>query len=848
MVNENMSDKGTPSNRCCNIPCCSASKYPSKIPCSKDILNRWIWTISVISSISLIIGILLPTIFNALLEKELYEDTIIIPASDTSTSSASSSNRNLLLNKNQNKVNFLQYKYTDNGGDATSTYSTNSYDIWYSGGDSANVYINFKIYMYNLLNPVETLNGAKPIFIEEGPYVYREHRRRLDVSYLDDQEKIDFYDQIYYVFDDEQTDSRYLDSEDKYTIINPIVQALIYAFSELSNEEKTQTGKISLDTVSLNGDSKKTSSRSQSHYNPFLRTMKIMIAGIKDLWTKMSKEDQNDISEFLEKIKTEYGLSKNYDVLLKYILCSAQPDHKLTPFTSITPKDLYFGYLQDPILLNLKAMMEKLKFDTSHFATSYPGFTANHTSDEDTRRRSGIQEIYSGKGSKENFHNILSYTLYNNASSVYICPDPAPYDDHFNDSAEFPSCPSFQNEWSETEANENGWILPWSPTSLNQNVNDIKGTDGSEFHHMLKEKEDQSLTMYVDEVCRSLDLFYSGEEMTWRGITLLPYEINIKDFDNSTMNPSNDGFYQWGPNGLSNMTVLANMLLFMSKPHFLDSEKSLLDAVDGIQPYREIHDTFLAVEPITGMTFRAFKRLQINTRITSLFNDTNKTSNVESRLPHIEDSTEVQKEKKRAVEKFKKHRYVDGLNLDPVHNLFQYLRLKIENEKQKTGLEESIYSSMSANPKFENLLEFLDKDIETCMMDSQPWNVYNDEIYMPMTWSEESFEMPESITDDFKTSVYTPMNAVDTSKFWIIICSSALLICSIVAAFLKNSLEKRYKKDVINDEISTPNDEEIQLVVDGESSIDVDSEFENEDDLPVTSNLNNNVDEELGEI
>ena len=125
--------------------------------------------------------------------------------------------------------------------------------------------------------------------------------------------------------------------------------------------------------------------------------------------------------------------------------------------------------------------------------------------------------------------------------------------------------------------------------------------------------------MYVDEVCRSLHLLYAGEEMTWRDITLYPYEINLKDFDNTTMNPANEGFYQYGPNGLSNMTVLANVPLFLSKPHFLDSQQSLLEALDGIQPYKEIHDTYLAVEPITGMTFRAFKRLQLNTRVTSLF-------------------------------------------------------------------------------------------------------------------------------------------------------------------------------------------------------------------------------------
>merc|ERR1711939_95791 len=94
---------------------------------------------------------------------------------------------------------------------------------------------------------------------------------------------------------------------------------------------------------------------------------------------------------------------------------------------------------------------------------------------------------------------------------------------------------------------------------------------------------------------------------------------------------------------------------------------------------------------------------------------------------------------------------------------------------------------------------------------------------MPITWSEESFEMPESITDDFKTSVYDPINTVNNCTFWLIICSSTILICSLVAAFLKNYLQKRYKIEADNDDDFG---EDIQLE-DGENQIEIESENEN---------------------
>jgi len=52
--------------------------------------------------------------------------------------------------------------------------------------------------------------------------------------------------------------------------------------------------------------------------------------------------------------------------------------------------------------------------------------------------------------------------------------------------------------------------------------------------------------------------------------------------------------------------------IIMSTPHFLDADESLWQAIDGVQPDREKHITFLNIEPTTGMSLQAHKRIQVS--------------------------------------------------------------------------------------------------------------------------------------------------------------------------------------------------------------------------------------------
>jgi len=86
---------------------------------------------------------------------------------------------------------------------------------------------------------------------------------------------------------------------------------------------------------------------------------------------------------------------------------------------------------------------------------------------------------------------------------------------------------------------------------------------------------------------------------------------------NATVNPDNADFSMFGYSGMWNMTPTGEIEVYASKPHFLDADPALVSAIGaGIAPVRNLHDTWLDVEPISGITLRASKRLMGSVRLT----------------------------------------------------------------------------------------------------------------------------------------------------------------------------------------------------------------------------------------
>ena len=49
----------------------------------------------------------------------------------------------------------------------------------------------------------------------------------------------------------------------------------------------------------------------------------------------------------------------------------------------------------------------------------------------------------------------------------------------------------------------------------------------------------------------------------------------------------------------------------MSAPHYYNAYPALIEQIDGIVPNQEKHDTFIDIEPRTGVAMSAHKRIQV---------------------------------------------------------------------------------------------------------------------------------------------------------------------------------------------------------------------------------------------
>jgi hypothetical protein len=69
------------------------------------------------------------------------------------------------------------------------------------------------------------------------------------------------------------------------------------------------------------------------------------------------------------------------------------------------------------------------------------------------------------------------------------------------------------------------------------------------------------------------------------------------------------------------------MPVCISKPHFLDTAQSVRNKVIGINPTEEKHETYIDVEPISGVTMNAHQRVQVNFNVSedNYFTEANST-------------------------------------------------------------------------------------------------------------------------------------------------------------------------------------------------------------------------------
>lgn len=112
--------------------------------------------------------------------------------------------------------------------------SAPNYEAWQTNaqGPGTDVQIGYDIYFFDVQNPKEILQGAKPIVTEVGPYAYNEFYVKFDISWSDGGNVVTYNTQRYYIFDEERTGAG-LSESDEITLPYPTALAFSFLLSQI---------------------------------------------------------------------------------------------------------------------------------------------------------------------------------------------------------------------------------------------------------------------------------------------------------------------------------------------------------------------------------------------------------------------------------------------------------------------------------------------------------------------------------------------------------------------------------------------------------------------------------------
>ncbi|XP_062346819.1 platelet glycoprotein 4 isoform X4 [Cinclus cinclus] len=145
----------------------------------------------------------------------------------------------------------------------------------------------------------------------------------------------------------------------------------------------------------------------------------------------------------------------------------------------------------------------------------------------------------------------------------------------------------------------------------------VNGTDGASFPPFVK--KDQVLRFFSSDICRSIYGVFYGKQVV-KGITLYRFVVPREAFASPA--EVGDNYCFCTDTEISKNCTVAGVLdisackakrpVYISLPHFLHASESVLQDVEGLSPNEKEHETYLDIEPVTGLTLRFAKRLQVN--------------------------------------------------------------------------------------------------------------------------------------------------------------------------------------------------------------------------------------------
>ncbi|XP_072940393.1 xanthine dehydrogenase-like [Epargyreus clarus] len=143
--------------------------------------------------------------------------------------------------------------------------------------------------------------------------------------------------------------------------------------------------------------------------------------------------------------------------------------------------------------------------------------------------------------------------------------------------------------------------------------NEYQGTDGTVFPPFLTEAD--RLESFSGDLCRSFKPWYQ-KKTSYRGIKTNRYIANVGDLANDPeLQCYCEAPDKCPPKGLMEMSKCMGVPMYVSLPHYYDSDPELLKNVKGLNPDVNEHEIVIDFEPITGTPMVAKQRVMFSMQL-----------------------------------------------------------------------------------------------------------------------------------------------------------------------------------------------------------------------------------------
>jgi scavenger receptor class B, member 1 len=126
----------------------------------------------------------------------------------------------------------------------------------------------------------------------------------------------------------------------------------------------------------------------------------------------------------------------------------------------------------------------------------------------------------------------------------------------------------------------------------------LKGSPGEFFSPEVSTKD--PLYLFTPDMCRSLPYDYE-KDIELHSLTGHRFSIGNRALDNGTFDATSKCFVtnEVMPLGVMNVSICNfGHPVFTSLPHFYGADRFYLDAIEGLSPDKEKHETYFTLEPV----------------------------------------------------------------------------------------------------------------------------------------------------------------------------------------------------------------------------------------------------------